>query len=69
MIIYADDLKNTHELTLSGVLDVSQPPPSSDVKQGPGFGTILLLLPILGGAMVIAALVIRRRQGGSSKGL
>ncbi len=46
LLVYADDLKNTHQLVLNGTLDVQEQLPSVDVKSGFTSGEIIPLFLI-----------------------
>jgi len=67
-VTYADDLKHFHDITLNGILNVQQPPPSTDnIKHGTGLGGggMLLYLPITGASVAAATVFVMRKRHSS----
>lgn len=69
-VVYADDLKNFHEVSLDSQVHFEQrPPPNSERRQGSSFGQIqTLLIPIIGtGAAAVAVVVVKKQRSSKKK--
>jgi len=74
-VVYADDLKQVHELILNGTVNVQQSGLSANARQGSGFGSpfglrggtmmMLIYLPITGVSAVIGTVFVMKKRNSS----
>jgi hypothetical protein len=73
-VVYADDLKHSHELIVNGTVNGQQPTSSANARQGSGFGSIFGLrggmmmfayLPITGVSAVVATVFVMKKRHSS----
>jgi hypothetical protein len=73
-VVYADDLKHFHELTLNGTVNAQQPAPSANARQGSAFGStfglrggmmMLIYLPVTGASAVVATVFVMKKRNSS----
>jgi hypothetical protein len=81
-VVYADDLKQVHTLTLNGTVNVPQPTSSANARQGSGFASILgsafglrggtmmlIYLPVTGASAVVATVFVMKKRHSSKNKL
>ena len=73
-IVYADDLKHSHELIVNGTVNGQQPTSSANARQGSGFGSIFglrgvmmlfIYLPATGASAVVATVFVMKKRHSS----
>jgi hypothetical protein len=73
-VVYADDLKHVHELTLNGTVNAQQPTSSANARQGSGFNTLFgirggmmmfIYLPVTGASAVVATVFVMKKRHSS----
>jgi hypothetical protein len=73
-VVYADDLKHVHELTLNGTVNAQQPTSSANARQGSGFNTLFgirggmmmfIYLPVTGASAVVATVFVMKKHNSS----
>jgi hypothetical protein len=73
-VVYADDLKHFHELTLNGTVNAQQPTSSNNARQGSGYGStfglrggmmMLIYLPVTGASAVVATVFVMKKRNSS----
>ncbi|HYL66647.1 MAG TPA: hypothetical protein VEU72_05800 [Nitrosopumilaceae archaeon] len=73
-VVYADDLKHVHELTLNGTVNAQQPTSFANARQGSGFNTLFgirggmmmfIYLPVTGASAVVATVFIMKKRNSS----
>jgi len=73
-VVYADDLKHVHELTLNGTVNSQQPTFSANARQGSGFSPVfgirggmmmLIYLPVTGASAVVATVFVMKKRNSS----